>query len=255
MQDEFIKYKYVSEEYKQKLLKFLNEIFDGKILLLSLTGSRAYGWANDKFDYDVHGVFSKYSFFDTLHHGFNQLGCDLNLYELSELVSRIYYRSSELIINLANPFYTNNFSITDVYDLLDSSFGWYDSFIHDYNVYIQSQSPRSALHCYRLALIPIYFFNFNEFEHNIFAINQALGYKLIGIYLAREHYLGQNGILQPRRPYNHKVILAELDYLKSKLKETLEKVPSKFTKEKFFELSKKWFLEHYGFIPEWVKNI
>ena len=28
-----------------------------KILILSLTGSRAFGWAADNLDYDIHGIF------------------------------------------------------------------------------------------------------------------------------------------------------------------------------------------------------
>jgi predicted nucleotidyltransferase len=160
------------ELIKEKLPK------NGKILVLSLTGSRAFGWADERYDYDIHGIFAAKNYWDYVHSG--KEGFDINIWELDHVWSDIYYQHFEFFMNISNPFYIHpKFDFKGLMkfctiEAVKQKRGDILRQIHDFEI---TKSPRAALHAYRILMVPIYFLKRRKFELNVFKINRAYKFK------------------------------------------------------------------------------
>jgi len=210
--------------------------YDARILLLSHTGSRAYGWSWYNFDYDIHGVFACKGWWDWVHIGVE--GFDINMYELGHLIYMdLYYKHGDTIINMGNPIYLDpEFPYDEMLDLISTDF-WHDSMV-DYQIArLQTYfSARTALHTYRVMIVPMYFMRFGRFEHNIFRAMIELGLDLEGPYICREAYLAQYKITS-RNPVlseeERELVWREIRMLREMFAEYKKKYHKPWSREKW----------------------
>jgi len=188
---------------KETVLKQIKEIMpDGIVLHLSLTGSRAFGWGSDRFDYDVHGIFYRDNYWDWVHNGIE--GIDLNLWELRHIFMDIEYQHFEMFQNMANPIY----SVIDWKEMLNlccSKACDEYSIILQYDHLRHHEHARTALHCYRVAMIRIHWLETRQFELNIFKINRGWGLKMLEP-LKEEYLTGKKCV-------DYSVVWRELNFL------------------------------------------
>jgi len=166
------KAKRVIEIIKEKLPK------DGKILVLSLTGSRAFGWANENYDYDIHGTFAAKNYWDYVHSG--EEGSDINIWELSHIGEDIQHQSFEFLMNISNPFYINpkfDFKGLMKFCTIEAVRQKRGDILRQIQEFEIFKNPRAALHAYRILMVPIYFLKRKKFELNIYKINRAYKFK------------------------------------------------------------------------------
>mgnify|MGYP005627636875 CR=1 FL=1 len=159
-----------------------------KLVLLSLTGSRAFGWAAPNFDYDVHGIYVKRGWWDYMHLG--KPPFDINIFELEHLIKLdVPYRHGETILNFLNPFYVDpHFPIEEVIQLLTKDFFPPQNILHQIRWFEDTRSPRAALHAYRMLILPMYIFVKGKVEMNMFKAMEELGLELEGPELCKELY-------------------------------------------------------------------
>lgn len=188
-----------------------------KPLWLSLTGSRAFGWAGENFDYDIHGVYLCPGWFDYVHFGgrIADMPVDLNLHELDHvLYSSFFHPSFETMVNLSNPVWAidervyrlfEEMILSNINELffyrwhVETQIAWLKSYFH----------PRTALHTYRVLLQPIYFVRFRKIKHNVFEAAKELDLDLKGMEVCREAYIrGRN--LDERE---QRIVWSEIDQL------------------------------------------
>jgi predicted nucleotidyltransferase len=166
------KIKRVVELIKEKLPK------NGKILVLSLTGSRAFGWAAENYDYDIHGIFAVKNYWDYVHSG--KEGFDINLYELEHVLSDIQYQHFEFFMNISNPFYIHpkfDFKGLMSFCTIEAVKQKRGDILRQIKEFEITKNPRAALHAYRILMVPIYFLKRRRFELNVFKINRAYKFK------------------------------------------------------------------------------
>ena len=188
----------LDKEQIQRIVDKTKEMLpsDAKLLWLSFTGSRAFGWGLKNFDYDIHGVYYKPGWFDYVHFGGNigGMGVDLNLHESEHVLRMAFFHPSfETLVNLTNPIYVE---YEDVYDLFMREIVSRISKLFFYRSTVENQiswlkgyfHPRTALHTYRVLLQPIYYVRKRKIKHNIFEIIEELGLDLKGPYICREAY-------------------------------------------------------------------
>ena len=175
---------------------------DGKVLHLSLTGSRAFGWADDRFDYDVHGIIYRDNYWDWVHNG--EQGIDLNLWHLRHIFYDIQYQHFEMFQNMANPFFST-FDWKGMIELCTAKACDEYSILMQYDMLRRSEYSRTALHCYRVVMIRVHWLETREFELNIFKINEKWGFKML--QPLKEHYLGR------RLTIDYDEVWKELDQL------------------------------------------
>lgn len=185
------------------------------LLLLSLTGSRAFGWAGDDYDYDIHGIFCAQNWFDYVHYGghIENIPIDLNLHSLDHVLYMAFYHpSAETLLNLTEPFW----SAPGFYELFERYILANVNKLFFYEFTVQSElhrltynfHSRTALHAYRVLLYPIYWAKTGKLVKNIYRIIEELGLELKGPYECREAY--QTGQKEKCR---EDVVRAELDRL------------------------------------------
>ena len=208
----------------------------GKILCLSFTGSRAFGWGGNITDYDIHGIFAKKDYWDWVHIG--RKGLDINLYELDYLFGYFpKYLSFEFFQNtMGNPIYLDpQFDYKGLSSLCNASLCYPNTL--EIKKLRLSFNPRAALHCYRGLMVQIYFLKNRKFELNIFKINkQHYNFKMLPIL--RDKYLAsvnnRGGILNERE---QNVVIKDL----GRLQKDFEELKEKFKNEKAdMEKFEKW---------------
>jgi predicted nucleotidyltransferase len=175
-----------------------------EVLVLSLTGSRAFGWGDERYDYDVHGIFAAKDYWDYVHLG--KEGFDINLWELGHVWSDIYYQHFEFFMNLSNPFYIHpkfnfkslmNFCKTQaVHNIKEDILRQ----IHEFEI---TRSPRSALHSYRMLMIAIHFLKTKRFILNIYELNKK--YKFVQLEKLKQAYIqgGEWEVKEVKNNLNH----------------------------------------------------
>jgi predicted nucleotidyltransferase len=162
----------VVELIKEKLPK------NGKILVLSLTGSRAFGWAAENYDYDIHGIFAAKNYWDYVHSGEEVF--DINLYELDHLLRDIKYQSAEFFMNISHPFYIHpkfDFKGLMKFCTTETVKRMREHILMQIRQFEITKSPRAALHAYRVLMVPIYFLKRKKFELNVYKINKTYKFK------------------------------------------------------------------------------
>ena len=149
----------------------------GRVCFLSLTGSRAFGWAGPDMDWDIHGVFAKEGYWDHVHSGAG--GVDLNLWELSHVEGDIRYQHFESFMNWSNPFYVRpGFDHAGLYSFLTPKAvaGKRLDVLQQIEAFRATGDARAALHAYRIMMVPLHWLEAGKFELNIFRLNEIHGY-------------------------------------------------------------------------------
>ena len=170
----------IEEEKAEKVFKLIQQKLpkNGKILVLSLTGSRAFGWANENYDYDIHGIFAAKNYWGYVHNG--EEGFDINLYELGHALRDIQYQSFEFFMNISNPFYINpkfDFKGLIRFCTIEAVRQKRGDILRQIQEFEISKNPRAVLHAYRILMVSIYFLKRKKFELNIYKINRAYKFK------------------------------------------------------------------------------
>jgi hypothetical protein len=207
-----------------------------EILCLSLTGSRAFGWSDEKLDYDIHGLFASKDYWDTVHFGNRYY--DINLHELNYTFSRLpRFLSFEFFQNIANPVYIHpKFDLKTFLSFCLPSF-CYDPFM-DISKLDKYFLPRTVLHCYRIYLLQIYFMKYRKFELDIFKASEKLKYNFTILPILKKAYLEKpSGMGRELKPSEKKTIKKDF----KKLAHDFDKLKEKYKDEKFdLEGFEKW---------------
>ena len=178
----------------------------GQILVLSLTGSRAFGWANEHYDYDIHGIFAAKNYWDYVHGGEEEF--DINIWELSHLWSDIYYQHFEFFMNISNPFFIHqkfDYKRLMRFCKIEAVKQKRPDILRQIQEFEITKLPRAALHAYRILMVPIYFLKRKKFELNVFKINK--------IYKFKQLEKLKIAYLQGGEDWNEKEVKRDLNYL------------------------------------------
>jgi Predicted nucleotidyltransferase len=216
------KQKYVIDAIKGKLPAKAN------ILFLSLTGSRAFGWADSNQDYDIHGAFLCDNYWDWIHDGKN--GFDINLYELNHIYGDIIYQHFEEFMNFSNPFLVNErFDYTGLMQFC-TLYGVKQvqaDIQAQINTFKYERTPRAALHAYRIAMVPLYFFEHRKFILNVFKLNEEYRFAQLD-KLKEAHNKGHS-------QYDQNKVLSDLEYLQKLYSEKVATCEEKVDTDKAAE--------------------
>jgi hypothetical protein len=198
----------INEKTSQEIKDIINERLpnNAKLLFLSLTGSRAFGWASDNQDYDVHGVFLCDNYWDWVHVGLVRY--DINLYEFSHLKSDIQVQHFEQFMNWSNPFYVDNkFDLNRLLSFctLEAVKQKQGDIQAQINRFKFDKAPRTALHAYRILMVPLYFIENGKFELDIFKINEKYNFQQLSKLKDAYNSLSRN--------FDIAKVNADLDYL------------------------------------------
>lgn len=204
---------------KEEVLKVVRDRIPERatILFLSLTGSRAFGWGSTNQDYDVHGVVACENYWDWMHIGISKF--DTNIYELQHVMFDIDRQHFEIFQNFSNAFYKDDrfdydgmlgFCTLTGIKYMD---GDIQSQIHRWKY---DRAARTALHSYRILMVPLNFIETRKFELDIFKLNEK--YNLTQLENLREEYITH------RVRSNIDKIQEELDGLHDMYKEKMSTV-------------------------------
>jgi len=210
-------------EKLKELLDIINSKLPsgGKILCLSLTGSQAFGWANENFDYDMHGLFTAKSSWSWVHDGRGVF--DINLYSLEYILTHLPdYLGFEFFQNISNPVYLDaNFDYRGLMSLCspNSCYEPTDEIMRLKNHF----APRAVLHCYRVLMVPIHFLQTRTFELDIFKLNKKYNFKML--LVMKEAYWDIVFKNQNRKveEFEKEIILQDLDKLLIEFRKLKEK--------------------------------
>jgi len=182
-------------------------------------------------DYDIHGLIKCHEFFDYVHSP--RYGVDLNLYDITHLIEvDLEYRHGETITNLLNPiFIDQRFPWRQLVEAIDPSF-FHTNYVETEILRLERYFHcRTALHTYRMMLVPTHLLKTRNPTLNIYKIALDLNKPLEGIIKCTEYYrMDISG-----QDVKHQVI-EELKQLLQEYKETLEKTPR--NNKKIAELQK-----------------
>lgn len=147
------------------------------ILIMSHTGSRAFGWGSERMDIDIRGVFyTTKPYWDWVHIGLE--GYDITMISLEHLKYDIYYRHWTVFENLSKPFLIhpafdfNGFMRLCKADCIKYHMPSIKSEILRFKHV--HKSPRAGLHCYRQLMVPIYFLDTGRIEIDCTKLNREV---------------------------------------------------------------------------------
>jgi len=181
---------------------------EATIVLLSLTGSRAFGWGNERYDWDVHGIIAKPKWWSKVHLG--ERGYDINLNELTPTLrkSTTFWTIYE---DLSNPFFIHpdfDFDRWQSFCTMENARNNIGSVRYQlarHNTY--SKDVRTALHTYRIMMVPLHFIDTGSLEINIYKCNKTLN--MTQIEPLRQAYTRQ----KKRDPIDWQVVHDEIEVL------------------------------------------
>jgi len=158
------------DKQRQRVIEIIRSILpdDAIIIILSETGSRAFGWGSEKYDIDVRAVIACQPYWDTFHIGEELF--DTNCEELKHFIRSVNYRYWTIFEDLSNPFYIDKrFDFQEFMDFCSAANiknHWYTTATQLAQLKI-SPTIRTALHCYRLIMTPLYFLDNGRVEINV----------------------------------------------------------------------------------------
>jgi len=163
----------ISNQKKQKIINLIKTKLPqgATLIILSLSGSRAWGYSNKHSDYDIVGLYVAKNYWDSAQ--IYQNHYDINLYQLK---NPLKYKRFYFFEDLSNPFYLHpkfdfegflKFCTIDVV----RQYEW--EILRRIGDFELHPSPRNALHAYQSLMIPIHFLQYNQFELNLFKINHS----------------------------------------------------------------------------------
>ena len=242
----------ISEEEKKRAINLIKvRLGTGNILILSLTGSRAFGWGSKIYDIDIRGIYEKENYWSYCHLGLPPF--DINLSEMRGLFYSVKSRSWTIFEDLSKPFLVHPlFDFKKFMSLCSSgNVRYHLGTIEFQRIRAERwRDIRTILHAYRLLVVPLYFLETNTLEINVDLLNRIYLNSEILDSLIKEYKEGRN------RRVNDKewaLINGELNNLWSVLKETLDSTKDQFSMEDF----KEWVLEltsSFGReLPRWLR--
>jgi len=169
----------IGKRDKNRAYNIVKEILPerGKILCLSLTGSRAFGWGSKYYDIDVRGIIACKDYWDTMHVGKDHF--DINIEELTHVFGSVEYRYWCLFEDLSNPFYIDpDFDYQGLMSLCTAenvkrSLYSIDVQLKRLEVF---KTIRTALHCYRVLMVPLHFLRTGKIVTNVLKINEEYNF-------------------------------------------------------------------------------
>ena len=228
----------IPEKYVGTVWKLLKERIpeNTRVLLLSFTGGRAFGWGSEIHDIDVRGIiYVGKPYWDFAHIGAEHV--DLMVETLEHLRTQIYYRHWTVFEDLSNPFHIDPLFDYDKF----MSFCGLDC-IKNHLTSIESEilrfkyvyrSPRAGLHCYRILMVPLYYIYYGKIEIDCVKLNREVFHyeefdKMVKAYKYGEHV-----------EINYDKAISDYDKMLSELKEHVAGVE----RRKITEELNKWFEE------------
>ncbi|MHC1624228.1 MAG: hypothetical protein ACXQTR_06550 [Candidatus Methanospirareceae archaeon] len=226
----------VPEDKKKEVIGLIRERLPerAEILLLSLTGSRAFGWADERYDYDIHGLFACDKYWDWVHLG--KHAYDINLYELSHALFDIKYQHFVIFMNFSNPFHLHpdfdyeglmSFCTLRAVKQMEGNLRTQIQRFHF------DKSPRTALHAYRIAMVALHYVETREFELNIYRLNEKDGYGFTMLEKLKECYLKGR-----YRDFDIKQVKKDLKFLYRTFKKRIAKIEDE---EVDMDKAEEWF--------------
>ncbi len=191
---------------------------DAEIVILSSTGSRAFGWGGVRYDRDIRAMYViNRPYWDYCHIG--KKGYDFNINNLENIFENMRYRWTHYE-DLSNPFYLHP----------KFDFEGFMSFCSAGNVRGQRHTTqlelnrlrdfpqmRKALHCYRQLMTPLYFLETGKLEINCLTVNERYN---------MQEFLPMCDLYRARITKSDKLdwdkIWKELNWLQDQLTEALE---------------------------------
>ncbi len=163
----------IEKEKKKRIVKMIKKKFSekAKILVLSLSGGRAFGWANKDSDYDIYGIYAAKNYWDSVNA--SEYGFDINLWKLG---NPIYHRSIAFFMDVSNPFYLHpKFDLKGFLKFckIQTAKEFRGDIMHQIKLFEIVQSPTNALYAYGRLMRSIYFLKNKKFELNVFKINRT----------------------------------------------------------------------------------
>ena len=215
------------KKWARQALELLRSLLPetAKIPIISLTGSRAFGWGGEGYDIDLRAVIACRGYWDTFHHG--QI-FDLNCEELEHLFGQLYYRHWTPFEDLANPIHLmDEFHYEEFMDLCSAD----NVRCHLFTIKTQiaqaeiANTVRPTLHAYRLTLVPLHFLKTGEIQVHVPTLAEIYNVKyfeaLADSYRRRQQFKGD---LKPALEEVHRLLRTLLN--------ELERSTSHFEKEK-----------------------
>lgn len=221
------------EEHAPKIYQLVRDRLPerGEILLLTYTGSRMFGWGGDHYDIDCRGIITCPNWWSDVHHGERLYDCTVEniLHALRRVPT--YWTFHE---DLSEGFYAHkHFDHKTMKSFCCSKH--VEHHLHSIKLQISrltvQQSVRTALHSYRLLLVPLNFLDTGEVVIDALKVNE-------------EHFDGryeQLLLLRDRYLYriNHEldwdVINNDHKKLLKRLEDTLATKTDEFEQERFDE--------------------
>jgi len=226
------------KEYFEKIKELIFKILpkNAVVLILSHTGSRAYGWGSDILDIDVRGIFYvEGEYWDWVHIG--KYGYDITMESLEHVKNGIYYKHFTPFTEYAKPFYIHPaFDYESYMKLCRAEHVKHDlpsikneilrfKYIH--------RSARAGLHCYRKLMVPIYFLETGKIEIDCAKLNkEVFHFKQFDLMLRSYKYHEKVDI-------NWDEALKDYDKLLSRLNKLLEKRDDKLSNDELNEFFNK----------------
>lgn len=169
-------YPTLKKEEEEEIVKTAKELIpdEAKLVLLSFTGGRAFGWGGDHHDIDVHGFFAYEDWFFKCHS--RKGGFDMTLQNIESIEEpHLRWGRWKQYYDKSNPIYTHDdFGFEK--DFINKCKLEYVKNIFPYDLHLQFSrldvdfSIRSALHTYKEMLIPLYYFYTGEIESDVINI-------------------------------------------------------------------------------------
>lgn len=224
-----LEHEYFNEEKQKEVKTLIDEVLGDKaeVLLLCLTGSRAFGWGGSRYDIDIRGLYvAKDEYWDNCHYG--KKSFDTTMEEIQHFLRDMKWRWI-LYEDMSMPFY------------IDDRFDWkgFQSFCasnhvsgqqyttqSEINTLKRFKQVRKALHCYRQLMVPIEFLETGRILIDVSVLNEK--FKSPWFPKLQNIYLHQN-----KENIDWNSVFEEIDMLQKRLNKRLEENTSKFDEEKF----------------------
>jgi len=217
------------EEHAPKIYELVRDRLPerGEILLLTYTGSRMFGWGGERYDIDCRGIVALKDWWSDVHHGERLYDCTVE--NLPHALRRVpkYWTFQE---DLSEVFYCHpDFDVATMKTFTTAE----QIKFHMGSIKMQlarlsvSQEIRTALHNYRVVMVPQHFLDTGDVVIDVLKINDG---KYEQIELLRDIYLHRIN-----RTIDWDVVTADLKKLLKKLEETLSMRTDKPDMERFEE--------------------
>lgn len=226
-----------AERAIDKVQRYLPD--DAKLLQLSFTGGRAFGWGPDNTDIDMRGYFAKDDWFKTCHVADTKDQHDFTLKNVYDIDNpEIVWRRWKHFYDFSKTVYIN--------EKWDQE--WYmnqvdvDSLTNEYphstkmqmNRMFDNFQARSVCHTYKEIMIPLHWLRTGEIESNVVKLSERGEFDVDGLEQAATVYKETNA-KHTDEGIDKELVHRETKQLFNELGEELASQTNQYTHEPFFE--------------------